>query len=245
MTLAPNRGIALAALAALAFHALLFLAAPPSGGNGVEGILVAPKTHYLVQLEQSLSMTGSDIRTVKSPVVFSLPSGVGFSRALLENDVATPLNTFSRPEQSESFLEVDPEPLAEQDQLVPRALMLTGGEPGAPSVPSDDYQTVAEHPSANRVTIAPELRNRLLGGVVLPPVLNQEVEKPWEAKALISVSEAGTVEHVFLEKPLGQVQLNQEVLQLLYGLRFKAGESAEGEIGIYSPESKGNGGVEE
>lgn len=241
MTDAPNRGIFTAAILAVALHALLFLARP-GNGKGVAGVLVAPKTRYLVQLEQNLSMTGSEIRTVKSPVVFSLPSSVGFSRALLENDVATPLNTFSRPEQSENFLDVDLAPVAGQDALVPRELMLTSGEPGAPGVPSDVYQTVAERPSARRVTIAPELKDRLVGGVVLPPALNQEVEKPWEAKASVTVSEAGNVQHVFLEKPLEQAQLNQQVLQLLYGLRFKPGRLVEGEVGIYSPETKNNGG---
>ena len=49
---------------------------------------------------------------------------------------------------------------------------------------------------------------------------------------------------MFLEQPLESAPLNQQVLQLLYGLRFKPGAgSVEGSIEIYSPEKTTVGGA--
>ncbi|VGO15253.1 hypothetical protein PDESU_03835 [Pontiella desulfatans] len=231
-----NRGLLWAALVGVAAHLLLFVVLSPAGRNGIGGVRVPPQTGYMMQLDKSFPLTETQIRTVKSPVVFSLPSGMGFSRELFLNDVVTPLNTLSRPEQSESFLEVDPVSQVPDHRLVPQGLMLAG-DGGEPSLPVDVFVAPEAQPAARRVTIAPELKERLEGGIVLPASLNLEVQKAWEARASVSVSEAGSVQHVFLERPLESASLNRQVLLLLYGLHFKPGESIEGSIEIYSPET--------
>ena len=93
--------------------------------------------------------------------------------------------------------------------------------------------------TGTRVVLAPELKTRLVGGIVLPPELNGSVETPWEVHASVSVSEQGSVSHILLEQPLESPERNQQVLRLLYSLRFKAGDPVESGIDIYSPETNG------
>ena len=58
----------------------------------------------------------------------------------------------------------------------------------------------------------------------------------WEVRADITVSSEGVVEHVFLEQPLETAALNQSILRLLHGLRFKPGDNTMvGHIEVYSP----------
>jgi hypothetical protein len=180
---------------------------------------------------------GINLRTLKSPVVFSLPTGVGFSRVAMENEVATPLGGLSRPRQSESFLDVDSPVRDDGGSLVPHELILTESRPATLSLPAGVFLAAGARPAARRVTLAPVLKERLVGGVVLPQALNREAEKAWEARATLTVSEDGLVDHVFLDKPLSPTDLNQQVLKLLYGLRFKPGEPVEGGVEIYSPET--------
>ncbi|MDH3346060.1 MAG: hypothetical protein OEL75_02635, partial [Kiritimatiellaceae bacterium] len=121
-------------------------------------------------------------------------------------------------------------------------LMLTATDRTGPRHPGEGLKTEVERPFARRVYVAPELKERLEGGIVLPPELNMESDTAWEARAAISISGDGLVKHVFLDQPLESTELNQQVLRLLYGLHFKVGElPVEGRIEIYSPESSSGG----
>ncbi|WP_372806890.1 hypothetical protein [Pontiella sp.] len=231
------RGMFWACLMAVALHVLLFAVTFPQGRGILAGVRVAPRTHYLARTDGALAIGGIDLRTIESPVVFSLPSGVGFSRVAMENEVTTPLGGLTRPRQAESFLDVDSPVRDDGGSLVPRELILTDSRPASPSLPSSVFQPAGARPAARRVTLVPALKERLVGGVVLPQALNHEPEKAWEARATLTVSEEGEVDHVFLDKPLATSELNQQVLNLLYGLRFKPGEPIEGGIEIYSPEA--------
>jgi hypothetical protein len=238
-----RRAIELAVCLAVMMHLLLFMAVRPSNGNGLAGVLVAPETHYLAKAPGKLLLAGSDVRTVWSPAIFSLPSEMGFSRDLLNVDLRTRL-AFSQQVESESFLDVDPVPRDTGAQVIPQELMLTAGARTAPQLPAEIFQSVEKRPSARRISLAPELQERLIGGVVLPPTLNKQSTTPWEVRAAVSISKQGRVRHVFLDQPLESAKLNQEVIHLLYGLRFKSGDGpVEGSIEIYSPETTTDGGA--
>jgi hypothetical protein len=235
VTLAPNRAIVWASVIAGVMHLLLFVAVQPSNGSGSDTQSIQPpRTRYLVQAGGPHSMIGFDVRTVKSPVVFSLPSRAGFSREHLKQSVQTPRFVLQQ-SSPDRFLEVDLSAQPEGVYLQPHELMLAGGEPPAPGLPSHASVFAEKRPSAPRIHLSGALKERLLGGVVLPPELNREVTAPWEARASVSVSKQGGVEHVFLDQPLEPALLNQEVLRLLYGLRFKPGGSANGRVEVYSP----------
>ncbi|MEN8254619.1 MAG: hypothetical protein ABFR33_04030 [Verrucomicrobiota bacterium] len=240
-----RRVVGLAVCLSVMMHLLLFMAIRPANGDGLVGTPVSPETHYLANPSGPLPVHGSDIRTVWSPVLFSLPSEMGFSRDLLQEKLHTRL-TFKQPPETESFLEIDPALVLHSSSkagsalpsLVPRELMLTGMGKAAPRLPSRALRPLENRPAPRRVYMVPELKDRLVGGVVLPPELNKKGDAAWEVRADISISRQGAVRHVFLEQPLEAAGLNQAIIHLLHGLRFKPGDGpVEGRIEIYSPET--------
>jgi len=232
---APGMGWALAAGAALSLHLLLFVAVEPSRGNVSNQRMDPPRTRYLLASAGDAANAEADVRTVRSPVIFSLPSAMGFSQELLSNEVRTKLS-FLQMVKTEHFLEDESVPQYFGERLAPLELMISGREKG-PALPAVEISPPSK--ATTRVVLAPELKSRLVGGIVLPPELNGAVKKPWEVHASISVSEQGAVRHILLEQPLESPERNQQVLRLLYGLRFKAGEPIESGIDIYSPEADG------
>lgn len=231
----PVMGITVASLFAVLMHAALFVLVRPGSRQELGGIPVAPNTVFLGQSGGRVSKAGNDPRVVNSPVLFALPSAMGFSRELQKQDVQTRL-TFSQQLESEQFMDA---PLMQKSVgLDARKLMISATTARVPSIPADIYEKQEKGPSARRVMLAPELKGRIVGGVVLPQALNQPIDKPWEVRAEISVSEEGAVAHVFLNQPLESAALNMQILQLLYGLQFNPGEPVDGLVEIYSPEQK-------
>lgn len=221
--------LGLAAGVALLMHLLLFLMARPT--EGVEPAAPAPpETRYLARSQPE---PAADIRVVGSPVLFALPTPLGFSGGLLRAGLRTRL-TLKQRQEMDAFLKIDPAaPAAE-----PERLTITENGCAAPRPPRTFFQTPEREPAARRVLLSPGLRERLEGGVVLPPELNQETTQAWQVQADVAVSAEGDVRHIFLDHPVEPAQLNQQVLQLLHGLRFKPGDGpVEGRIELYSPET--------
>lgn len=235
----PPRGMLSAIGLAVLMHLLLFAIGRPPNGPVSSMAQVPPSTHYFAPASEKGVGDVDAVRVVKSPVVFALPTVVGFSSDLAKHDVPS-LKTFTPlPVRSEHFLALAPVVSDPNSRLNPEHLMIlaAGREPGLPDYPSDPDKPYSV---AKRVLLASELRGRLLGGIVLPPDLNKPVETPWEVRASLSISELGVVEHVFLDQPLKPSSLNQQVLRVLYGLRFKPGVALQSSIEIFSPEA-GNG----
>lgn len=234
---ASGRGWVLAAGAALSLHMLLFLTIEPSRGNVSDHQTAPPPTRYLQASPEDTANVAHAISAVRSPVLFSLPSAMGFSKDLFNNDVRTKLS-FLQSVKTEHFLEDETVSQYAGKQLAPVELMVSGREKN-PALPVAVVDVEPPRKVATRVVLAPELKSRLVGGIVLPPELNRSVESPWEVHASISVSEQGAVRHILLEQPLESPERNHQILRLLYSLRFKAGESIESGIDIYSPEMDG------
>jgi hypothetical protein len=236
--------IGLAVCCSVTMHLLLFLVVRPASGNGLGGAPVPPETYYLAR--SSDSARSGQLRSVWSPVLFSLPSEMGFSHDLLNERPRTSL-TFKQPNDKESFLHVDGAPNEDSLKINPAELLLISSglgvlRPPARAVSAEDDR----HLAPRRVYMAPELKERLMGGIVLPPELNLrgEGDAAWEIHADLRVSERGTIEYVLFEKPLSEETLNRAVLRLLYGLRFKSGvDPVDGRIEIYSPETTPSGEV--
>lgn len=236
MSHASGRGWVLAATAALSFHLLLFLTVGPSRGSVSDRPVEPPFTRYLHRSAGSTAIATRAIHAVRSPVMFSLPSAMGFSKELLNNDVLTKLS-FLQSVKTEHFLEVETVTQYSGERLAPLELMISGREKD-PALPVAVVDVGSPQMVATRVVLAPELKSRLVGGIVLPPELNRSAEIPWEVHASISVSASGSIRHIMLERPLESPERNQQILRLLYGLRFKAGEPIESGIDIYSPEAE-------
>jgi hypothetical protein len=236
MIRASGRGWIMAATTALGLHLLLFLTIESSRGVSIRRE-APPRTWYRQATSGDTANDERAIYAVRSPVMFSLPSSMGFSSELLNNDVLTKLS-FLQTVKTEHFLEDETGMQYTGERLVPVELMVSSREK-EPALPVEIVDIGPPRMIATRVVLAPELKSRLVGGVVLPLELNRPVEAPWEVHAWISVSEQGSVRHVFVEQPLESTETNQQVLRLLYSLRFKAGEPLESSIDIYSPEAEG------
>lgn len=244
MTQTPSKGFFLVVLIAVGFHAALFFTVQPRQGDVLAGGMpVPPRTFFMTMGGEDLPMAGTPVRTIISPVLFSLPSSIGFSRVLYDQKIQTPRFT-PNPGAPEKFLEAHP--VSPGMKIEPKKLMLTSIMAGAPNVPDYIYGADIQRPSSRRVTLAPVLKERLVGGIVLSPALNQDVASAWEVSAQLRVSHEGIVEQVFVNNPLESPELNMEILKLLYGLQFNAGEPVDGVVEIYSPEpTKSNGEAEE
>lgn len=236
-----QRSIALAVALALMMHLLLFIVVRPANGTRLRGMPLSPETCYMGKPASRVLQDEIDARRLWSPVLFSLPAEMGFSHDLFNDNLRIRL-TFSQRRKAERFLDIDPANRAARAQLQPEKLMLTQGLDPAPNLPPSDLQPV-EKRVAQRVYMPPELKDRLIGGVVLPAELNQPATTPWQVRANLRISQYGTVQHVFLDKPLDSEPLNTQLLQVLHGLRFKPAESpVETSMEIYSPDAGPNGG---
>lgn len=235
MIRSASMAVPAAVAAAAVFHAVFFLLLEPlPGAVSAGGAPAVPKTYYMTSGGADSSMSARQVRTIASPVLFALPSDVGFSRELNKQRIET-LRFIPKPAEPERYLAVDAVP--NKTALDPQALMLTALLAAqGPAVPQDVYGAEHDRPSARRVLLAPELRERIVGGVILPPELNQETEKAWEVSAQLHVAADGFVEHVFIDRPLESQPLNMEILKLLYGLQFNPGSPLDGMVEIYSPE---------
>ncbi len=236
---APPRGIVLAFAAAVLMHLLLFVSAMPSYDPAGPGERSPPQTSYLMPAAEG-SSDSKTVRQLNSPVLSSLPSALGFSGQLREHDVQNPKTFTPLSVPSEYFLELSPSAPNADERLNVEHLLISAAVRG-PGLPVEAAAQSEPYPAGKRVQLAPELRARLVGGIVLPPALNQETDAPWIAHAELAISEQGLVEHVFLEQPLEPASLNRQVLEVLYNLRFKAGAAQSSSIEIYSP-APGRGG---
>jgi hypothetical protein len=235
MKQAPPKGIVLALAGAVLMHLLLFVSALPSDATVKSANLSPPKTNYAAPAAEGTAAANT-VRMLKSPVLSSLPSALGFSGELRQHDVQNPKKFTPLSVPSEHFLELTPSAQNRGERLNVKGLMISAAERG-PGLPQDTSLRDETYPAGKRVQLAPALQGRLEGGIVLPAGLNQETDTPWMVHAEINISEQGIVEHVFLEQPLESVALNQQVLQVLYNLNFKAGAAQQSSIEIYSPTS--------
>lgn len=236
MSVGNWRALEWAASLAVILHLALFAAFRPAPARGPSGGLVPPRTQYLAKASGTLPINEVDARLVWSPLLFSFPSEKGFSKVSLTKRPHTPTIDLS-PSELGSFLELKAFSYPVDRQVMSQTRKLIAEIKPAPQLPAREYKSLGKPPSARRVYVAPELKERLVGGIVLPPELNKEVGTAWEVHASISISEQGEVRHVFLDHPLESPELNRQVQRLFRSLRFKPGNSpVDGRIEIYSPE---------
>lgn len=159
---------------------------------------------------------GYDLRDVESPLIFALPTGEGYSEVLEEMRVEAALS-FARSVERERFLKgaVDfaDEYVESPSQMDGSHMLGSLAEPG--------YQVEWGEKRSGRLLVSEGLGERIkMGEVVWPEVT---MAGAWRLRAEIEVSERGRVQHLFVEKPLKDGALNQELVRFLYGLTFEPG----------------------
>lgn len=174
----------------------------------------------------------SDLRVMWSPVLFALPTPMGFSRAPAAGD------GHDRPRVQRPSLDpllMPPPSVAKLAPVVPASKLpeLNDGKnfrlDGATPV-------FAEIPAATN-TLAIEL----LGALAqlhsleqpLPPLPAELAADSWAIVATLEVGREGRVQHVFLDPPSSSTNFNAELTQALYRWRFVPAAAAQGPVHLH------------
>lgn len=232
-----GRGALVATGIAVGLHVLLFLGAATTEERSTMPRRKAPFTGYNIYptTGEDVLADATDVRILNSPVHFSLPSSMGFSRFLKMKKVKT-RTSFVQQAEAETFLDMAPsvQRIRSAEDFQKLQVLKTARSLDVPPI---SMGPTVEVSVLKRFLIDDMLKDRLVAAPVLPKEFDEPVEKAWEVKATIQVSESGRVEHVFLEKPVESAVLNRKILQFIYDLRFTPGPVIEALIEIYSLEA--------
>lgn len=234
-----GRGALIASGIAVGVHVLLFLGVPKTESSDSMLRRKAPFTGYNVfpASAEDVLVGVNAVRVFNSPVHFSLPTSMGFSRFLKMERVEARTFFVPQVEPAETFLDMElpVQPIRSTEDFRKLQVLKTTRPLAVPSLL--DTRPTKEIPALKRFLMDDALLDRLAADPVFPKEFDQPVEKAWEISATVQVTESGRVEHVFLEHPVEDAVLNQKILQFLYGLRFTSGAPIEATIQIYSPEA--------
>lgn len=222
----PRRFWVWAVLLAASWHALWWVWLSPRWCAARPHGLPAVRMTYLAERGE-LAEDGQEQRNSRrlwSPVLFALPTPVGFSQAVLEKDFALrpPLEA---PGGSAMYLEYTPAPSAPLEGLVPglpdlvqKTLQTYPGQSPARSVFTRDRQSRSTAPltvefgaglaDVEPLEFATPKWGRLPGG------------KAWEATAVLMVDKYGMVQHTLLESSSTSDRLDRDLVRFLKKLRF-------------------------
>lgn len=163
----------------------------------------------------------SDLRAVSSPVLFALPTPLGFSRDALVPSGRKPPPPIRLPSAIEPLHSVPTDTIAQlgRSSLLDQVAMnraLAWPVSDATNVPAAAGRAKAEVILVCTRAEAPtETRTIALG-------TNQTVllDQPWDAVARVSLDAGGWIERILLEKPTASSNRNAALVRLLRGLNF-------------------------
>jgi len=144
------------------------------------------------------------LRNVWSPAYFALPSSVGFSRAVLEEElmVAPPLET---PMERPRFLEPASSsllpPVPRRKPLAERVVHESAHRLPSPSAAPVFRPGAKQTTDVVRISFSPALANRAPLELPLPSAPRLPQTQSWKSEATVQVDAFGFVEHVFLNTP--------------------------------------------
>jgi hypothetical protein len=167
----------------------------------------------------------SDLRVMWSPVLFALPTPMGFSRAPAAGD------GHDRPRVQRPTLEpqlMPPPPVAKLAAVVPvpRLPALNDG--------ANFYLDGAAPVFAALPGVTPTLSVEVLGALAglrcldqpLPPLPVELAAESWTVVATLELGRAGRVQHVFLDPPSASAAFNAQLLQAFFRWRFAPSAAA-------------------
>jgi len=193
-----------------------------------------PHARYLpVRAAADGGEPASDLRVMWSPVLFALPTPMGFSRAPAAGD------GHDRPRVQRPNIEpqlMPPPPAAPLTALVPTP-KLPAFNDGARFRLDDDTPVFAVLPAAT-----PALAVEVLGGLAGRPCLEQPLPAlppdlaadSWTVAATLEVGREGRVQHVFLDPPSTVAEFNAQLTQAFLHWRFApSAAAAQGSVHLH------------
>ena len=209
---------AAAALAALAWHGLLLGALRPARSPRPRRPPKPPSVRYLPGPHAGASWT--DARWLWSPVLFSLPSPVGFSRVRDEGEsVRTPL---APPPPAPRFRDAPPAPPEDGPAVLPPRTsaaaahwngLLDGAAPAFSPGPRGPLRLAGAW-----------LADDFERGPADPPAAL--AARAWEARAQIEFDPRGVPERVLVDPPGEDPAFDRELARWLWSWRLKPGRAA-------------------
>lgn len=177
----------------------------------------------------------ADMRMIRSPTVFSLPTPIGFSRNSLEQPLLTPppVDIAAVPPAFRIRNgEMDPNEGRSAMQGRPVGVALTPIELARPVVPSPTFvRRGTETNAAIQLIWMDGLGANKSQAIPVEPGSIWDDEKPWEAIAVVVVDPEGSVNHIFIEKPTASAKRNLEFARLLRSLHVTpTGAAATGRL---------------
>ena len=181
----------------------------------------APRVTYLPGTEGLGGRSAqADLRALWSPVLFALPTPMGFSRGATNSDVAwrPPLQQT----QSEPVLLTRPPPAPAALMAVTPGLLARRAAAPPALVPAEP-PVFAGAPAATgrvwQVVLGDGLAGIRWQQQPLPEAPAEDGESLWEAGAQLEISREGVVQHVWLDTPTASAQVNDLLLHALLGWR--------------------------
>ena len=215
--------------------AALALLPPPAGGGLTAEAPGTPATAYLPN-PLGPPRPERDPRILRSPVLFALPSPLGFSRKILREPFRVPL-TFIQPAESAALL---PLTLSALDADVPlhlSDLMVFSPRSAPPPLPEVGAPLPVAPPAPPQPTLrlSSALQQRLFEPAKPPATLQPAGSEPLFLRAVLYLDPDGTVHAVFFEKP-PPAPLEIPLLAYLRQLRFRPADAAAvGSVELFLP----------
>jgi len=206
-----------AAVLALAWFGGWGLLLQPAGSPApATRVAKAPRVTYLpAPAVQGDGATRADLRVLWSPVLFSLPTPMGFSRSAASNEA-----TLRPPLQqalSTPVLLARPVPPPAAPLIPPPVANLAGPAPAAPAVPAAPVFT-APPPATSaawQVLLRGGLADAAWQAQPLPPAPADGTAADVEAGAQLEFSREGWAQHVWLDAPTASSNVNAQLVRAL------------------------------
>ena len=160
-----------------------------------------------------------DLRLIQSPIIFALPTKIGFSKDLFENEKKVEL-FFSKSSEKEAFFEFE----NNTSYISKKSLLFEEtGKLKPLNISSISYENLEKKNNFIEFKLSKNLEQIIIDE--LPLLFDEENLKidGWYAKATLHISEDGFVEHVFIDD-ISEKSINKmNLINKLYNIKFKSG----------------------
>ena len=170
--------------------------------------------------EDSLNINNDfDIRLVQSPIIFALPTKIGFSKDLLENEKEVDLFSVKSSEK-EFFFKFDKDVFRSLKQ----PLSFNDIKQYQFSYePIKTYKKLDKSENNLHYQLSKNLESILIDDSILIKNLASLEGDSWFVKASLYISENGFVDHVFIDDISEKTINKMSLLNALYNIKFKSG----------------------
>jgi len=186
----------------------------------------APQLAYLPEYASDAATAESEARTLMTPVLFSLPSNVGFSKPILQYKEGMLAGNY--PHQNEpAFLEHSIAPRQDNFLVWPRhmdsqaAYILNNPSITKPRT-TLARDGVVDPKAAIYISFTGALNRELFEAMPLDSKIETEFDPPWQATVSMNFDSEGLPSHVFLETPTENNDLNSAIILNLYQWRLQS-----------------------